>query len=154
MRLFALLFTPFALALLLCAPSVSSADESHYVGSKTCSECHPDEYENFSKYAKKAHSYKSVQKMAPKLTEEELKGCYSCHMTGYGKPGGFVSFEKTPDLADCGCEVCHGPGSQHVESGGDTEYIHNPTLEQCTVCHNSERVSAFDFKPLLHGGAH
>jgi hypothetical protein len=28
------------------------------------------------------------------------------------------------------------------------------TMEDCTRCHNSERVEAFNFKPVLFGGAH
>jgi len=58
-------------------------------------------------------------------------------------------------LAEAGCEVCHGPGYDHVESGGDTDLIKRDlSLDDCAVCHNPERVSAFDFKPLLFGGAH
>ncbi len=126
-----------------------------YVGSKACAECHEEQYDNFSKYAKKAHSAHSVQIMAPKLTAEELKSCYTCHTTGFGKPGGFVSFEETPDLGDCGCEVCHGPGADHVESGGDTSLIKGAlSMQDCETCHNEERVSSFNFKPLLYGGAH
>ena len=126
-----------------------------YVGSKACSECHTEQYETFTKYAKKAHSGDSVKLMAGDLTPEELAECFHCHVTGYGKPGGFVSFEKTPGMADAGCEVCHGPGSEHVESGGDPALIKGKlTLDDCARCHNKERVESFDFKPLLYGGAH
>ncbi len=140
----------------MCLVSVAMGqEEATYVGSKVCSDCHEQEYENYSKYAKKAHSSHSIKIMASDLTEEEIKGCYGCHTTGYGKPGGFVSFEKTPDLANAGCEVCHGPGSLHVEYGGDMEYIdHNLSIEMCSTCHNAERVGAFNFKPMLFGGAH
>jgi len=131
------------------------AQRRAYVGADVCSHCHPQEYENFTSYAKKAHSAKSVQMMAPKLTSEELQECFHCHTTGYGEPGGFISFEKTPDLANAGCEVCHGPGSEHVDSGGDPALIKGRlTLNDCVGCHNEERVSSFNFKPLIYGGAH
>ncbi|EGB14967.1 cytochrome c family protein [Pseudodesulfovibrio mercurii] len=131
------------------------ANSGRYVGSESCSECHEKEYGNYKKFAKKAHSGESVKIMMGDLTKEELAECYGCHMTGYGKPGGFVSFEQTPNMAQAGCEVCHGPGYDHVESGGDPDLIkRNLTLDDCTVCHNPERVEAFDFKPLLYGGAH
>jgi mono/diheme cytochrome c family protein len=135
------------------APGLTAKGE--YVGSKACADCHAAEFENFSKYAKKAKSDHSIKIMAEKLTPEELKSCYACHTTGYGKPGGFRSFQETPQLAHAGCEVCHGPGADHVEANGDPKLIkRQPLLKECEVCHNEERVKSFNFKPLLHGGAH
>ncbi len=125
-----------------------------FVGSRACADCHAEEYERFEKNSKKAHSWDRLATMASKLTKEELEGCYECHTTGYGK-GGFVSHEKTPHLADVGCETCHGPGGDHVDAGGDPEAIHKtPDLATCTGCHNEARVGAFGFKPLIHSGAH
>ena len=142
-----------AVFLVLAASPAPAAQR--YLGSKACAECHPDQYANFSKFAKKAHSSNSVKIMAPKLTAEEVKGCYACHATGYGKPGGFVSLEKTPHLADAGCEVCHGPGGEHADAGGDVTLIRRKmAMKECEVCHNAERVKNFNFKPLLFGGAH
>lgn len=135
-------------------PFSALADNS-YVGTAACKDCHEEQHENFTKYAKKAHSDRSIKVMASDLTDDELEGCYGCHATGYGQPGGFVSYEKTPHLADAGCEVCHGPGYEHVESGGDSELIKGKlTMDDCVGCHNEERVKAFNFKPLLYGGAH
>ena len=131
----------------------SAMAENTYVGSAACKDCHEEQYENFTKFAKKSHSDRSVKVMASDLTEAELAECYGCHATGYGKPGGFVSYEKTPHLADAGCEVCHGPGSGHVESGGDTTLIKGKlTRTDCETCHNEDRVKSFNFKPLLYGG--
>ncbi|MFW5490606.1 MAG: cytochrome c family protein [Desulfovibrio sp.] len=133
----------------------SGAEERSYVGNKACAECHEAEYKNYSKFSKKATSSKSVLAMASDLTKDELAGCYGCHATGYGQPGGFVSFEQTPEMGNAGCEVCHGPGSAHVESGGDPELIKGTlTMQDCETCHNASRVASFNFKPLLYGGAH
>jgi hypothetical protein len=153
------LFAALAVFLLLAAMASAAKTETPpgatYVGSEECSYCHQQEYENFSKYAKKAKSFQSIQIMASDLAPEEIKECYFCHTTGYGQPGGFVSFEQTPGLSDAGCEVCHGPGSEHVDMGGDPTLIKGDLdLADCTTCHNEERVRSFDFKPLLHGGAH
>ncbi|WFS63002.1 cytochrome c family protein [Pseudodesulfovibrio thermohalotolerans] len=144
-----------AFVVLAVMADAGRANSGRYVGSEACRECHDQEYDNFKKFAKKAHSGESVRIMMGDLTKEELAECYGCHMTGVGQPGGFVDFETTPGMAEAGCEVCHGPGYDHVESGGDPDFIkHDLSLDDCQVCHNPERVDAFDFKPLLHGGAH
>ncbi len=129
--------------------------EKTFVGSDACKECHADQYATYSKYSKKAHSSNSIKIMASDLTQDELASCYSCHTTGYGQPGGFVSFEQTPDLSNAGCEVCHGPGSAHVEAGGDPSLIKGKlSMADCETCHNEERVRSFNFKPMLFAGAH
>jgi len=92
--------------------------------------------------------------MAKGLTQEELTGCFACHATGYGRPGGFTGFEATPDLADAGCEVCHGPGSIHAASGDPAAIKGKLTITDCQGCHNGSRVKAFGYKPLLRAGAH
>ena len=92
--------------------------------------------------------------MQAKLTPAEFKDCFKCHTTGYGEAGGFKSAEETPDLKNLGCEACHGPGSLHAESGDPTDLAVKVNLQVCIPCHNSERIAAFGFKPILHAGAH
>lgn len=130
------------------------AAERRYVGSEACSSCHADEYKSFCTYAKKSHSFASVEKLKRGLTPAELNGCYGCHTTGYGKPGGFESLEKTPELKNAGCEVCHGPGSVHAQSGNRSDIDRKPDRRLCESCHTSSRVQAFNYKPVMHGGAH
>ena len=125
-----------------------------YVGSEACKGCHINEYDNFSKYAKKSKSYESIERVKKGLTDEEIKGCYYCHTTGYGKPSGFVSIEKTPYLRNAGCEVCHGPGEFHIKTKSRRDIKRHLTIKDCEVCHTSERVKAFRYKPMIHGGAH
>ena len=139
---------------LFCLAVTGFAQDKTYVGTEACKDCHEQEYSNFKKYAKKAHSFASIKKMEKKLTRDEYESCFECHTTGYGRPGGFVSEEKTPELMDAGCEVCHGPGSLHVESEDPEEIESRVSMENCNSCHNQERIEAFDFKPLLFGGAH
>lgn len=130
------------------------AQQKVYVGSQACQDCHETEYSNYIQYSKKAHSFKSIKKMEKKLTPEEYQSCFECHTTGFGKPGGFVSESETPDLKDAGCEVCHGPGSLHVESEDPDDISREISMEDCHTCHNENRIQDFDFKPLLFGGAH
>jgi hypothetical protein len=125
-----------------------------YVGSEACKGCHEKEYESFMTYARKSRSFSSIERLKKGLTEKEIKVCYHCHTTGYGKPGGFISPEKTPHLKNAGCEVCHGPGEIHVKTGNPQDTKIRLTKEDCEVCHTEERVKAFRYKPMIHGGAH
>ncbi len=135
-----------------------AAGEKSYVGASRCKECHEEIYNSFVVNGRKAHSFSSVERMAKQLTGEELKECFACHTTGYGKPGGFVSLEKTPDLANLGCEACHGPGSAHVEADGDAGLIAGKgkisVKQTCEHCHNEQRVEGFRYHPVIHAGAH
>jgi len=128
--------------------------KAHYVGSESCQGCHHAQYESFMTNSKKAHSYGSIQQMQKKLTPDEFKGCFKCHTTGYAEPGGFRSLEETPALKNPGCEVCHGPGSLHAESGDPADLTLKVSIEVCSKCHSSDRVAAFGFKPILYAGAH
>ena len=133
---------------------VSAQQPAAYVGSRACMECHEAEYTKFTTYAKKAASYEHIKKMQRGLTAEEFQGCFECHTTGYGKPGGFKSEKQTPNLRDVGCESCHGPGSLHVKSEDAAHIKGKLTAADCEACHSKERVEAFNYKPLVYGGAH
>ncbi len=149
----------FLVVLLCSAPAlwagpVRAGSELRYVGSQACRECHEEQYASYQKNAKKAHSWNSVALMAPKLKPQELKRCYHCHTTGYGKPGGFVSVQETPQQKNVGCEACHGPGSRHVDSEDPEDIRGKLKIADCLGCHNRERVGAFHFRPLIFGGGH
>jgi len=149
-----LLVLSFVLSLEMPSAFAQSKRTSLYLGSDVCRSCHEREYNSFMKYAKKSKSFNSIERVKKGLTEEEIKGCYVCHTTGYGRPGGFISIEKTPHLKNAGCEVCHGPGGFHVKSMNRQDIKRKMTLKDCEVCHTSERVQAFRYKPMIHGGAH
>ena len=125
-----------------------------FVGSEACKDCHETEYKNFTSYARKAHSYKSVKTLVKGLTDQEIKKCYECHTTGYGKEGGFRSEAETPQLKDAGCEVCHGPGSLHCETSDVKDIKGKLSAKDCEICHSSERIQSFRYRPLVYGGAH
>lgn len=152
-----LLWTIGLMAAAMAASGIRAQAEERkalYVGMETCAGCHEAQYESFTRNSKKAHSYESIRKMEKKLTRAEFQVCFACHTTGYGRPGGFISSEETPDLKNPGCEVCHGPGSLHAESGDPQDLGEKVSLAVCQTCHNSERVAAFGFKPILYAGAH
>ncbi len=136
------------------AENARCSAQPKYLGSESCKECHAAEYDSFKKFNKKAHSFQSITRLKKGLDEAELKKCFECHTTGYGKEGGFRSEQETPKLKDAGCEVCHGPGSVHAETGDPKDIKGKLTAKDCESCHNAERVNSFKYKPLVYGGAH
>jgi len=143
---------------LIKIPYGYSSEQPHkpliYMGSNTCKNCHQKEYMAFTTNAKKSKSFQSIEKMSKGLSITDLKKCYTCHTTGYGKPGGFIDPEKTPHLKNAGCEVCHGPGSLHCETGDPSHIKGDLSTNDCKSCHTSDRVKAFRYRPLVHGGGH
>jgi predicted CXXCH cytochrome family protein len=63
-------------------------------------------------------------------------GCAGCHATGYDK--------ATNTLAEVGigCEMCHGPGKEHVLGHGDVSKITASTDAQvCGQCHTGGKAA-------------
>ena len=108
-------------SLLLMLPAGLLAEEATYVGVEQCRMCHLPHYDSWgeTKMSKAFELLKPGARANAKVkagidpdtdfTKEAF--CLECHVTGFGKPGGFVDLETTPDLAGVQCEMCHGPGS-------------------------------------------
>ncbi|MEW5736509.1 MAG: cytochrome c family protein [Thermodesulfobacteriota bacterium] len=124
-----------------------------YVGSKKCAECHKNQYDKFVQYSRKSKSFDAIRRMK-RLSPSETKQCYACHTTGYGVQTGFVSYEKTPYLADVGCEACHGPGKLHTETMDMAHIVKTVTIDVCEKCHDSKKVTSFLYKKVIYAGAH
>ena len=104
----------------LIVSEISAAD---YIGAKKCKICHLKQFKSWGKTAM-AGSFENL-KAGAKAEEKKKAGidpdkdytadpeCLKCHTTGYGKPGGFTTFEETPKLAGVQCEGCHGPGGDY-----------------------------------------
>src|SRR5436190_2294462 len=86
----------------LATPSAAAcprAEDAGYVGSKSCQKCHFKEYSSWqkTKMAKAFDSLKPNQaaegrkKANVDLAKDFTKdpACVACHVTGYGKPGGY-----------------------------------------------------------------
>ncbi len=145
----------FFLCLFLFAfPVAAGGEEKTYVGREACKGCHEKVYTNFIANSKMSASFHAVELRKKGLTAEEIKQCYGCHTTGYGKPGGFKSEAETPALRDLGCESCHGPGSVHAASGNPKDIQKHLETKDCEACHDKNRIAAFNYKPILFGGAH
>jgi cytochrome c554/c'-like protein len=169
--------------MLALGPSPAQGAEASFVGSKKCKMCHLKEWQSWSE-TKMAKAY---DLLAPNAAAEAKKKagldpakdytkdatCLSCHTTGYGKPGGFVSIDASPDLVGVGCEMCHGAGGTYTQSDymslKNKEYKKAAVVaagltgtiskEHCANCHNDKSPFVgpgyvFDFEARKAKGTH
>ncbi|MFC1683891.1 cytochrome c family protein [Pseudomonadota bacterium] len=173
------------LCLLLLLPLVAVAEEKpSYIGIENCKICHMPHYDSWvTTRMSKAYELlkpgvqaeaKTQAKLNPNKDYSTDPQCLKCHVTGYGKPGGFVSIEQTPGMANVQCEMCHGPGSiyaemmlkkrgtytreDYIKQGGMT--MPSTKTNVCTdQCHNDESPFVasgfkFDFENRKAIGTH
>ncbi len=118
-----------------------------YAGTRACFPCHEASALAWKK-SLHSHAWKALEE------DEEARGwpitlspeCVSCHVVGFGKATGFQGPETTPDLLDVGCEVCHGPGKEHVERMMRDPRDPRKAIDRaddggahCFSCHDTER---------------
>jgi hypothetical protein len=131
-------------------PRVPLPDKLAFAGSAACQRCHASAYDKWTTTGH-AHALAALKKVGSDRDPE----CVICHVIGLGYEGGFVDEEKTPQLAGVGCENCHGPGSEHVLSGGQTPPGQPKTT--CEKCHTPEQSGGFAgheeeyMKKIQHG---
>lgn len=104
-----------------------------YVGdnAKNCKACHSEQVKIMSA----TKMFAAWEGLPPETRSNP--DCFSCHVTGYGNEGGFVSLEETPQLKDVQCEACHGPAGDHIKNPMKVKPANNPR-EACFTCHNDE----------------
>jgi len=118
-----------------------------FAGSEACGKCHTEAYEIWKKTA---HSW--ALKTLEHDKHDRDPDCVGCHVVGLDVETGFRDRTLTPQLADVGCESCHGAGKAHSE---------NPSVKMgpagkasCLPCHKPENSPNFDFesywKKVIH----
>jgi peroxiredoxin/nitrate/TMAO reductase-like tetraheme cytochrome c subunit len=129
------------LAQLAGAPVPMLLRAEGYTGSEVCGVCHRSEHETWS-LTTHATAFPTLVKHGADSDPE----CVSCHVVGYGKPGGFVSAQETGDLENVGCESCHGRGGPHLSPDFVTEDDYAPL---CEGCHDKKHSLGFDYATFL-----
>lgn len=152
---------------------------AQYVGAKRCRPCHLAQSQSWeqTRMAKAfellkpgvAAGAKRAHNLDPNKDYTSDPKCVTCHVTGFGQPGGFVSLEKTATLVGVQCEVCHGPGAGYLKPNlmslqnkqfkrGDlvAAGMIVPSAETCKGCHNknSPFYQSFDYQAHLRKGIH
>ncbi len=91
-----------------------------FVGAGACRDCHRKEYDQWSRTPHAAAFARLL-----KVEREADRTCQPCHTTGFGHPGGFGDAAVTVEMTNVQCEVCHGPGADHIKAA--------PALRKATI---------------------
>ena len=111
---------------------------SVFAGEAACKTCHSGAHEKWSA-SRHGRAYETLRKINKAFDPE----CLVCHVVGYNTPGGFISELDTPGLKNVQCEVCHGPGKEHISSpkpGFGME-----AGNACKKCHVKNHSPRFNF---------
>ncbi len=130
-------------------PPPAEDGQPKFVGMGACAKCHQSAVDFWRKTVH-AHAWKTLVDVDKQYDYD----CIGCHVTGFQKPGGsnLATVEKQ-QLVDVQCEVCHGPGSQHVAEAGldDPKTLtRKPADNFCADnCHSKEHSDTFQLAPYL-----
>ncbi len=116
--------------------------DSPYAGERACESCHRQEHQIWfdSRHAEAFYALQDVNKAFD-------PDCIGCHTLGFGRQGGFIDPDLTPDFMHVQCESCHGPAKAHADSGGREPVAHADWQPQamCAQCHVQKHSPDFDF---------
>jgi hypothetical protein len=127
-------------------PVPAEPGRAFFVGIDKCASCHKPAM-LFWRKTVHAHAWKTLVDGGKQADYK----CVGCHVTGYGQVGG-SSLGFTKKLEAVQCEMCHGPGSEHVAKEGLEE---PPAVEKdtrpatCTGCHNEQHSDTFNYSAYL-----
>jgi peroxiredoxin/nitrate/TMAO reductase-like tetraheme cytochrome c subunit len=112
-----------------------------YSGNEACSICHESQHDTWVLTAH-ASAFDTLVRHGADSNAE----CVSCHVVGFGKPGGYDLSKRDAQLEDVGCENCHGRGGPHLSpefvKGGDY-------TSACATCHDPKHSLGFEYATFL-----
>lgn len=180
----AALFTAVALVRVETPATAEEGAAPEFISQKDCKKCHFQEHKSWKKtvHAAALEALKPGERaeaktkagLDPAKDFTKDAACLACHVTGYGKAGGYPelkdawSEDETKNAKDnegVGCESCHGPGSLYSAHKKDHEDYKREdivkmgmqapvTADNCTGCHKAEgnptagEGYAFDFEEM------
>lgn len=115
---------------------------AHYVGIEECELCHAKAVKQW-KGTVHARAWDELRAVDKQWSYD----CISCHVTGYGRPGG-SAMAHVDGLQDVQCEVCHGPASKHADAPRKFK-LTMPDEGTCKGCHTPEHSDTFQLQAYL-----
>ena len=128
-----------------------------YVGADACRGCHAQEYEQWSRTP-----HAGAFAVILQAERGYDSACTPCHTTGAGHKGGFgdpAAGKTANPMTNVQCEVCHGPGADHVQSEpalkkatiyGITDQCSFCIIQGvCATCHDQKNDPRFDIEKAL-----
>lgn len=160
-------------------------EKPQYAGADSCKKCHFKQHASWKK-TKMAKSFDSLKpgnaaEAKKKFNLDEKKDyttdakCVECHVTGYGKDGGYPTIvegktwteeekKRAAAMEGVQCESCHGPGSiTNVYKKDNEKYAKAEILKRgaiapdeanCKTCHNEKsptvtKDTKFDYQAAI-----
>ena len=112
---------------------------SGYVGSQACATCHQQEFNQWA-HTSHATAFNTLLTVGKQFYPE----CISCHVTGFKYETGYqIGNQESEELIDVGCETCHGPGKQHINTPLTTNIRGQVRNAVCMECHTSSHSPGF-----------
>jgi hypothetical protein len=115
-----------------------------YVGAPACKECHEPEYSQWEGTGH-ASAFKTLLDRHRHYQPE----CVSCHVVGYGTAHGYRVGDAEKRLGNVQCEVCHGPGADHVADPATSNIQKSVPERICLECHNPKHSDSFVYGEKL-----
>jgi predicted CXXCH cytochrome family protein len=129
-----------ALTVLVCTSWIHSEEAGTFVGWKKCETCHSA----ISKTWQSTRHAKAIESLK-KSGQDNLPACVKCHVTGYERDEGFIDNELTPEMAGVQCEVCHGPGGNHLTNPMQKKMTKESSEKLCRQCHTQGQDPGFSY---------
>jgi len=118
--------------------------KGRYVGASACKECHEQEHAQWEGTAHAA-AFKTLLDRHRHYQPE----CIACHVVGYGTAHGYRVGDAEKPLGNVQCEVCHGPGADHVRDPSAANTMKQVPERVCLECHNQQHSDAFVYAEKL-----
>ncbi len=130
---------------LVALPNPPLLFKAGYSGEQRCRICHEKEHMQWS-LTRHADAFQSLIRKG----KEDDGACLSCHVTGFGKQGGYMmeNRRRSKHLKNVQCESCHGPGHEACTAftGSNPEKKKAAAWKQiCISCHTEKESLNFKF---------
>lgn len=118
--------------------------EGAFVGAARCSSCH---LSAFAQWSSTPHA--AAFKTLLDAHRHFQPRCVSCHVVGFNTETGYKMRGADESLANVQCEVCHGPGGQHVAMPRRDNTLRHVPEAVCLECHTPEHSDNFVYESRL-----